>query len=67
MIFVDCKEYLEKSGISFDELLKRGWDVGVAWHDGRQHGGKEHIRINLALPKSLLTEAFDRMKKYVFI
>lgn len=67
MIFVDCKEYLEKSEISFDELLKRGWDVGVAWQDGRHHGGKEHIRINLALPKSLLTEAFDRMKKYVFI
>jgi cystathionine beta-lyase len=43
-----------------------GWDVGVAWQDGRQHGGDEHIRINLALPLTRVKEAFDRMNKYVF-
>ena len=66
MLFIDCRDYLKKSGITLDELLKRGYDVGVAWHDGRVHGGTEHIRINLALPRSLLVEAFDRLKKYVF-
>jgi len=43
-----------------------GWDVGVAWQDGRQHGGTSHIRINLALPLSRVKEAFLRMDKYVF-
>jgi cystathionine beta-lyase len=43
-----------------------GWDVGVAWQDGRQHGGTEHIRLNVALPLSRVKEAFDRMDKYVF-
>ena len=67
MLFIDCKEWLREKGISLDLLLKRGWDVGVAWQDGRQHGGDMHIRLNLALPLSRVMEAFDRLKKYVFI
>ncbi len=51
---------------SLDELLRRGWDVGVAWQDGRQHGGTTHIRLNLALPLSRVKEAFERMGRYVF-
>ena len=43
-----------------------GWDVGVAWQDGRQHRGTNHIRLNLALPLSRVKEAFERMDKYVF-
>ena len=48
------------------ELLRAGWDVGVAWQDGRQHGGTTHIRVNLALPHSRVKEAFDRLDRYVF-
>lgn len=66
MVFLDCKEWLSKHGLTIDQLLKLGWDVGVAWQDGRQHGGVEHIRLNLALPLSKVKEAFDRMDKYVF-
>lgn len=39
---------------------------GVAWQDGRMFHGKYAIRINLALPFSLVEEAFERMDKYVF-
>ena len=67
MLFLDCREWLEWKGMTIDGLLKRGWDVGVAWQDGRQHGGDMHIRLNLALPMSRLREAFYRMTKYVFI
>ncbi len=66
MVFMDCKEWLASHGKTLDELLKMGWDVGVAWQDGRQHGGDTHIRLNLALPFSRVEEAFARMEKYVF-
>jgi cystathionine beta-lyase len=66
MLFMDCSEWLRAHNKTLDELLKMGWDVGVAWQDGRQHGGVEHIRLNVALPLSKVKEAFDRMDKYVF-
>jgi len=66
MVFLDCSEWLEKHGRTLDELLRMGWDVGVAWQDGRQHGGTSHIRLNLALPLSRVKEAFSRMDRYVF-
>ncbi|MBR7146426.1 MAG: aminotransferase class I/II-fold pyridoxal phosphate-dependent enzyme, partial [Oscillospiraceae bacterium] len=66
MLFLDCGQWLERHGKTLDELLKMGWDVGVAWQDGRQHGGAQHIRLNLALPLSRVKEAFARMDKYVF-
>ena len=66
MLFIDCSEWLKDHSITLDELLKLGYDVGVAWQDGRAHGGVEHIRLNLALPLSRVKEAFDRMNKYVF-
>jgi len=66
MVFMDCEGWLKKHGSTLDDLLKTGWDVGVAWQDGRQHGGTTHIRLNLALPFSRVKEAFDRMDKYVF-
>lgn len=66
MVFMDCSEWLKANKLTLDELLKLVWDVGVAWQDGRQHGGSEHIRLNLALPFSRVEEAFFRMDKYVF-
>ncbi len=62
MLFLDC----EKTGRDVGELLKAGWDVGVAWQDGRAFHGKHHIRMNLALPLSRVQEAFRRLDKYVF-
>jgi cystathionine beta-lyase len=51
---------------SLDELLKAGWDVGVAWQDGRPFHQEYGIRMNLALPLSRVKEAFERLDKYVF-
>ena len=67
MLFMDCTEYCAAHGKTIDEIQQAGWDVGVAWQDGRQFHGPCAIRLNLALPKTLVEEAFDRMKKYVFV
>lgn len=66
MVFIDCGEWLKNHNSTLGELLKSGWNVGVAWQDGRQHGGTTHIRLNLALPFSRVKEALERMNKYVF-
>ena len=66
MLFLDCEKWLRSHKKTLDELLRMGWDVGVAWQDGRQHGGTTHIRLNLALPLSRVKEAFRRMDEYVF-
>ena len=67
MLFIDCKEYLESHGKTLDEVVQAGWDVGVCWMSGKPYHGMTHMRINLALPLSRVKEAFDRMKKYVFV
>ena len=66
MLFADCTEWCEKHGKTIDELEKAGWDVGVAWQDGRMFHGPCHIRVNLALPLARVEEAFRRLDKYVF-
>lgn len=67
MLFLDLKDYCEKNHTDIDRILKKGWDVGVAWQDGRPFGGEATIRMNLALPYDKVVEAFDRLSKYVFI
>lgn len=66
MLFIDCGEWCRDHGKSIGQVLKAGWDVGVAWQDGRMFHGPCHIRINLALPLERVKEAFQRMEKYVF-
>lgn len=66
MIFVDCTEWCEKHGKTIDEVIRAGVEVGVIWQDGRPFHGKNSIRINLALQRSLLEEAMQRLDKYVF-
>ena len=66
MLFLDCTEWCEKHGKTIDEVRKAGYDVGVAWQDGRAFHGPCHIRMNLALPLSRVQEAFRRLDKYVF-
>lgn len=67
MLFLDCGRWCKKNNKSLDILLKAGWDVGVAWQDGRPFHGEYAIRMNLALPMSRVREAFDRLKEYAFI
>ena len=66
MLFLDCGGWLEKTGRSLDELLREGWRVGVCWQDGRPFHGPTHIRMNLALPRSRVEEAFRRLSEHVF-
>ena len=66
MMFLHCEEFCRKEGITIDELIKRGWDVGVAWQQGAPFHDPWGIRMNFALPHSLVAEALDRLKKYVF-
>jgi len=66
MLFLNCEEWCNTHNKTIDELLKEGWEVGVIWQDGRPFHGEYGIRINLALPKSRVIEALDRLEKYVF-
>ena len=66
MLFIDCKDWLEKHGKTMDQLMQAGWDVGVVWQDGRAFHGQTHIRLNLASPLSRVREAFERLDKFVF-
>jgi cystathionine beta-lyase len=66
MLFIDCEEFCKKQGIDIDELLCKGWEVGVFWQDGRPFHGRWNIRMNLALPLSRVQEAFERLDRYVF-
>ena len=66
MLYLDCETYCCKKGITLDTLLKVGWDVGVAWQDGRPFHGPYAIRMNLASPFSRIEEAFERLDQYVF-
>ena len=65
LLYPDFTEYCEKHGVTIDEILKVGWDVGVGWQDGRPFGLDNTIRMNLALPKERLKEAFERLDRYV--
>lgn len=66
MLFLDCTKWCEAHGKTVADVLQAGWDVGVAWQDGRMFHGPCAIRMNLALPLSRVQEAFDRLDKYVF-
>lgn len=66
MLFLDCTKWCEAHGKTIAELLKAGWDVGVAWQDGRMFHGPCAIRMNLALPLAQVQEAFRRLDQYVF-
>lgn len=67
MLFLDCGAYARRHGLTFDEVLRRGWDVGVAWQDGRACGWEDSIRLNVALPMARLREAMGRIERYVFV
>ena len=66
MLYLDCEEWLKENGKTIDELLKAGVEVGVVWQDGRQFSVDNTIRMNLAVPHSLVVEAMDRLKEHVF-
>lgn len=66
MLFVDCTDWCAAHGKTIEEVERAAWDVGVAVQDGRMFHGPCHLRMNLALPRSRVEEAFRRLKEYVF-
>ena len=66
MLFLHCEAYCKAHGITIDDLIKRGWDVGVAWQQGAPFHDPWGIRMNLALPHTVVKEAMTRLKQYVF-
>ena len=67
MLYLDCGEWIRNHpGVDMDELLRRGYRVGVIWQDGRGFKMDNTIRLNVALPFELVKEAMDRLDKYVF-
>jgi bifunctional pyridoxal-dependent enzyme with beta-cystathionase and maltose regulon repressor activities len=65
MLYLDCTDYLATHDISMDDLLKKGVRYGILWQDGRPFESPNTIRLNLALPFSLVQKAFDRLEKHV--
>ena len=66
MLYLDCEGWCKKKGITMDERIRQGIEVGVIWQDGRPFHRPYAIRMNLALPTALVKEAFDRLKQHVF-
>lgn len=66
MLYLDCEEWCKEHNMTLEQLYKADTDVGVMWQDGRPFNRQYAIRLNLALPKSKVVEAFERLDKYVF-
>lgn len=66
MLYLDCEEWCKEHNMTLEQLYRSGTDVGVMWQDGRPFNRPYAIRLNLALPKSKVIEAFERLDKYVF-
>ena len=66
VLYLDCEEWVKEHNMTMDELLRKGVEVGVVWQDGRPFNRPYAIRINTALPHSLVVEAMDRLDKHVF-
>ena len=67
MLFVNCGAWCRSHGITPDDLRRRGVEHGVIWQSGAGFGDGDCIRINAALPHSLVREAMDRLEKYVLV
>ena len=66
MLFLDCTLWCKNHQKTLDDLLEAGTGVGVVWQDGRPFFGDCHIRMNLALPFSMVEDAFERLREHVF-
>ena len=66
MLFLHCEAYCKAHGMTINDLIKKGWDVGVAWQQGAPFHDPWGIRMNLALPHTVVKEAMSRLKQYVF-
>ena len=66
MLYLDCGEWCREHGKNIEEVYHEGLRYGVIWQDGRPFNKPDTIRMNLAVPYTLVKEAFERLDKYVF-
>ena len=67
MLFLNCRDWCEAHHVPMEELLLRGVRAGVIWQRGADFGDPDCIRLNVALPASLVEEAMERLKDRVFV
>lgn len=67
MLLLDCTKWCEIHGKTIDDVQRAGVEVGVIWQNGSAFYSPCSIRMNLALPRSLVEEAMRRLKEYVFL
>jgi len=67
MLYLDCGDWCRQHNVSISELQLRAVKKGVIWQNGEAFIYPNTIRMNLALPKSQLVLAMDRLKEYAFI
>jgi cystathionine beta-lyase len=67
VLLADCRDWCHNKGISYEDLVRAGWDVGVTWHDGRLFNCPGCVRIAVSVPHSQVVEAFDRLDRHVFV
>ncbi len=67
MLYLDLSDWCSERNRTIEEVIRAGIRKGVIWQDGRPFNRPNTIRMNLALPYELVVEAFDRLKKYVFV
>ena len=67
MLFLDCGDWCREHKVPIGELLARGVRAGVIWQNGESFFWPDSIRLNLALPRALLEEALERLRKRAFV
>lgn len=66
MLYLDCGKWCRAHDTDMDDLIRSGISVGVVWQDGRPFKKPYTIRMNLAVPHSLVVEAMERLDRHVF-
>ena len=66
MLYLDCGKWCRAHDTDMDDLIRAGISVGVVWQDGRPFKKPYTIRMNLAVPHSLVVEAMERLDRHVF-
>ena len=66
MLFLNCRGWCDAHNVPMETLLRRGVEAGVIWQNGADFGNADCIRLNVALPFSLVEEAMQRLKERVF-
>jgi cystathionine beta-lyase len=65
VLLADFRSWADLHGISYEDVPRLGWDVGVTWHDGQLFDCPGFVRIAASVPTSQVREACSRMERYI--